>query len=171
MHRSFSFYLAGARTIKRPSGEREHSYGKGDFPKPMHRLADWVRQCNMFWSGSSGCLRGVPRLTLAFAVALVLLGSSESFAVSPYAPNITASHSTSVPVSGGGIAVNDVSTTGVSVSVTGLTGITGSIEVTTQTLNAPSTGVLTVSSTSDVFYFDVKIALPEGTSAASSSTA
>src|SRR5438445_13255763 len=112
MHRSFSFYLAGARTIKRPSGEREHSYGKGDFPKPMHRLADWVRQCNMFWSGSSGCLRGVLRLTLAFAVAVVLLGSSESFGVSQYAPNLTANDPTAVAVSGESVAGKDVATPG-----------------------------------------------------------
>jgi hypothetical protein len=101
-------------------------------------------------------------LALASALVLVFLVSTSSFAVSQYAPNVTASETTVVPVTGGTVSVTDP-TTGINVSVSGLTGVTGNLNVTTQTLNSPSGGVLTVSSSSNVFYFDVNVALPAGT--------
>jgi hypothetical protein len=116
-------------------------------------------------------LRGIMGLALVSALALVLLVPAQSFAASPYAPNVTAHSSTRVSLFGGGATVDDPVTTGINVTVSGLANVTTSIVVTTETLNAPSTNVPAVSSSGNVFYFDVSIALPAGKSAPPSSNA
>lgn len=121
--------------------------------------------------GSWKSLRGTIGLALASGLVLVLLVSPPSFAASPYAPNVTAVSSTRVSLFGGGASVDDPATTGINVTVTGLTNVTASIVVTTETLNAPSTNVPAVSASGNVFYFDVSIALPKGTSAPPGSNA
>jgi len=110
-------------------------------------------------------------LAFVLALVLVLLVSAQSFAASPYAPNVTAHSSTRVSLFGGGATVDDPMITGINVTVSGLTGVTTSIVVTTETLNAPSTNVPAISSSGNVFYFDVNIALPAGTSAPPGSNA
>jgi hypothetical protein len=116
-------------------------------------------------------LRGMVSLALASVLVLVLLVPAHSFGASPYAPNVTAHSSTRVSLFGGGATVDDPVTTGINVIVSGLTIVTTSIVVTTETLNAPSTNVPAVSSSGNVFYFDVEIALPAGASAPPSSNA
>jgi len=116
-------------------------------------------------------LRSIVSLALVSMLVLVLLVSAPSFAASPYAPNVTAHSSTTVSLFGGGAAVDDPVTTGINVTVSGLTNVTTSIVVTTETLNSPSTNVPAVSSSGNVFYFDVNIALPAGRSAPPGSNA
>jgi hypothetical protein len=116
-------------------------------------------------------LRGTIGLALASALVLVLLVSGQSFAQSPYAPNVMAHTTTKVPLFSGGATVDDRETTGITVTVSGLTNVTASIVVTTETLNAPSTNVPVASSSGNVFYFDVNITLPVGMSAPSGATA
>jgi hypothetical protein len=110
-------------------------------------------------------------LALASMLVLVLLVPAQSFAESPYAPNVTAHSSTSVSLFGGGAFVYDPEITGINVTIFGLTNVTTSIVVTTETLNAPSTSVPVVSSSGNVFYFDVAIVLPGGESAPPGSNA
>src|ERR1700733_1702636 len=110
-------------------------------------------------------LRGMVSLALASALLLVLLVSAQSFAASPYAPNVTASESTRVNLFAGGAFVYDPETTGINVTIFGLTNVTTSIVVTTETLNAPDTNVPVISSSGNVFYFDVAIVLPAGETA------
>jgi hypothetical protein len=120
---------------------------------------------------SGARLRGVIGVALVLALTLVLLVSARSFAASPYAPNVTAHSSTRVTLFGGGATVDDPATTGINVTISGLTNVTASIVVTMETLNAPSTSVSAISSSGSVFYFDVAITLPAGTSAPPGSNA
>lgn len=111
-------------------------------------------------------LNGKKMILLAvFAMVLVLAG--QVYAQNPYAPNVTASKTTSVTVSGGSASVDDTSTTGVSVSITGASGVS-SVSVTTQTLSAPSSGESSYSSSG--VYLDVNVALPSGVTAPSGAT-
>lgn len=114
--------------------------------------------------------RRILGLAIASVLAIVFLVSAQSFAASPYAPNVTAVTSTTVTVTSGSVSVN-AATIGMNVSVSGLTGITGSLNITTETLNSPSSGVVTISSPNNVFYYDVHIALPAGASTPSACSA
>jgi hypothetical protein len=82
----------------------------------------------------------------------------------PYGPNVNASNTSSVTLTQGIASVDDSSTTGVSVSISGLAGIP-KVSVTTQTLNAPSSAVQNYSTSGGALYFDVSIKLPPGTTA------
>jgi hypothetical protein len=124
-----------------------------------------------FSLGSGVRLRGIVGLALASVLVLVLLVSAQSFAQSPYAPNVMVHATTTVPLFGGGAFVDDSATTGMNVTVSGLTDVSGSIVVTTETLNAPSANVPAVSSSGNAFYFDVNIVLPAGASAPAGSSA
>jgi hypothetical protein len=120
---------------------------------------------------SGARLRSIISVALVLALVLVWLVPARSFADSPYAPNVTASASTSVSLYGGGGFVDDAGTTGINVTIFGLTNVTTSIVVITETLNAPDTNVPAVSSSGNVFYFDVAIVLPAGASAPPGSNA
>lgn len=103
-------------------------------------------------------------LGIVFAALMgSLVLSSSALGANPYAPNVTAQHtSPSVTVTNGAATVDDTAITGVSVSVSGLTGAS-SVSVTTQSLNAPSSGVSAFSTSGTAVYFDVNITLPPGT--------
>lgn len=91
---------------------------------------------------------------------LAFLVGVQSMKASADAPNVTASQSTIIVFSGGTASAN-FSVTGMSVSISGLLpGVTARINVTTQTLNAPSSGVLSVPSAGTVLYYNVNVALP-----------
>jgi hypothetical protein len=82
--------------------------------------------------------------------------------------NINAAHSTNVALSGGQATVNDTTITGVSVVVSGMTGVS-SINVTTATLGTPSLGVTGLAA--GTLYFDVQITLPPGATVPAGATA
>ena len=112
------------------------------------------------------------RTTLAFALLLtttLLMATPVISQTSPYAPNVTSSQSTTVAISGGGGTVDDTSTTGVSATISGATGVS-SATVQTQSLNAPSTGVGSFQTSGTATYFDVQVTLPTGTTAPSGAT-
>lgn len=113
-------------------------------------------------------MRASTRTASAFAalVAVAILTISPIFAASPYAPNVTSQTSNQVTVSGGNASVDNTASTGVSASITGLSGAS-SATIQTQSLNSPSTGVGTFSTSGTAAYFDVKVTLPSGASAGS----
>ena len=82
--------------------------------------------------------------------------------------NVQAGHSTNIKMSGGSGNQDDTTTTGVSVSITGATGISNA-NITTSKLNGPGSGVSLVGG-SGTLYFDVNVALPSGSSAPSGAT-
>jgi hypothetical protein len=97
---------------------------------------------------------------LASALVLVLLVSVQSFTASASAPNVTVSESKTLAVTGGEVSAN-FATTDMNVTISGLLpGSTRSVNLTTQTLNAPSSGVLNVSSSGTVLYYNINIPLP-----------
>lgn len=106
-------------------------------------------------------------LLVAILATTLLISVPVHAQQSPYAPNVTANESSTVNVSGGTATVDDTSTTGVSVSITGATGV-ASATVTTESLNGPSSGVSTFSTNGA--YFDVNVALPSGESAPAGAT-
>ena len=83
--------------------------------------------------------------------------------------NVQAGHSGNIKMSGGSGSRDDTAITGVSVSITGATGITN-LNVTTSKLTGPGNGVVSVTTGGSVLYFDVNVALPSGTSAPSGAT-
>jgi hypothetical protein len=105
---------------------------------------------------------------LTIALGIMLFGSP-AFAASSYAPNVNAQASHNVTVTGGSATQDDSSTTGVTVTINGLTGVT-SANVTTQSLNAPNTGVSAFSTSGTAVYFDVHVVLPAGSTVPSGAT-
>jgi hypothetical protein len=84
--------------------------------------------------------------------------------------NVTTSQSTTIADNGGTLYANFTST-GVGVSILDVAGGYGNIVVTTEVLNAPSAGVLNVSSSSSVLYYDVNVTLAADALDASDSVA
>ena len=108
----------------------------------------------------SGRARTVAIGSLVFGILLI---SGMATAQGLYGSNVVATQSNAVTVSSSGTAsVNITESTGVSATISGLTGVSSAV-VTTQSLNAPSTGVTTMAAGS--VYFDISVSLPAGTTA------
>ncbi len=124
----------------------------GGFTATITIVAASAPQINIRASGSD--IASIPKDT---AVAL--------FTVT----NVQAGHSSNVKLSGGSGTVDDSATTGVSVTISGATGLTNA-NVTTSKLNGPGAGVSLVSGGGTTLYFDVQVTLPSGSSAPSGAT-
>ena len=98
----------------------------------------------------------------AFALTITLALSVQVNAQSVYTGNVISSQTSTSTVAGGAATFDDLATTGVSVNVTGLSGIT-SLTATTQLLSGSSPGVPPFSGSSSDIYIDVQITLPPGT--------
>ena len=99
-------------------------------------------------------------MSLLAVLALALL-ISRPIVAQVYTGNVIASETQTVPVTGGTATVNDESTTGVNLTITGLNGVT-SVTATTELLSGPSPGEPPFSSSSGDVYIDVQVTLPPG---------
>jgi hypothetical protein len=108
--------------------------------------------------------QGPARIGALASIALgILLLSGPVIAQGAYGSNVQSSVSTNVTVSSGGTAsVDNSATQGLIVQISGATP-GSSLVVTTQTLNAPNSGVGAPPTYGTTFLFDVSISLPAGT--------
>ena len=103
-------------------------------------------------------------LTLSFLLFSAVAAAQTGL----YGSNVVVSTSNTVTISSSGTGtVDNTGTTGVSATITGLTGVSNAV-VTTQTLSGPSTGVSKLSVGS--VYFDLSVTLPVGTTAPAGAT-
>jgi hypothetical protein len=93
---------------------------------------------------------------LAFALGISFIRTVN--ATNPY--DVTSTQTSTTPVSGGNASVTQADT-GTSVSVTGLTGVTGSATITTSTLTGPDPGTPLLQGPL-VLYFDIHLSLSGG---------
>jgi hypothetical protein len=103
---------------------------------------------------------------LLFSVLLV----SSAATAQLYGSNVLVSKANTAAITSGAGIADNTATTGVLVSITGMTGVK-SVVITTSSLSGPSQGISSFSGSGTLLYFDVSISLPAGTTAPSGASA
>ena len=127
-------------------------------------------------TSSSGGFTATVTVTAAFAPKINIKAMGSDHASIPRdtataqftVDNVQAGKSDNVKLTGGSATQDDTSTTGVSVSITGATGISN-VTVSTSSTNSPDFGVSAPTSGA-ALYFDIKVTLPSGATAPAGAT-